>query len=125
MQHNVVLVIDDESPVREAVADILDFEKINVLSAANGFEGLKIYQERHNEIQLVLLDLSMPGMSGEETFRELRQFDAEVKVILSSGYTEAEVIDQFEQLGVVDFLKKPYDLAHLVAVINRHLPENR
>ena len=47
MQHHV-LVIDDESPVREAVADILDFEKINVLSAANGFEGLKIYQERHN-----------------------------------------------------------------------------
>ncbi len=64
-------MIDDEEPVRTAVTDILEMKGLHVLAASNGREGLAIYRRQQANILLVLLDLSMPGMSGEETFREL------------------------------------------------------
>jgi CheY-like chemotaxis protein len=69
----------------------------------------------------VLLDLSMPGMSGEETFRQLRALDSEVRIILSSGYDEGEVSARFAGQGLTGFVQKPYDVARLTAAIRQHL----
>ena len=66
---SLVLLIDDEEPVRTAVRDMLDLEDIRVLSAANGQAGITLFQERQDDIDLVLLDLSMPGISGEEALK--------------------------------------------------------
>jgi len=85
-----VLVIDDESAVRETLRDIFQLEGIAMLDASDGASGLALYRAHAPEIDLVLLDLSMPGMSGEETFRALRQMNPQVKLILVSGYTESE-----------------------------------
>lgn len=60
-------------------------------------------------IGVVLLDMKMPGMSGEETYRILRQVDPNIKVILSSGYNESEVSQHFNEHGVMAFLQKPYN----------------
>ena len=116
-----ILVIDDEEPVREAVTDILEMEGLNVLTAANGQIGVELFRERAARIGLVLLDLSMPGMSGEETFVQLRQIDPNVRVILSSGYNQIEATQRFIGLGLAGFIQKPYDAETLIESICQHL----
>jgi DNA-binding NarL/FixJ family response regulator len=73
------------------------------------------------EIGLVLLDLSMPGMPGDETLRRLREISPDIQVILSSGYSEAEATRRFTGLGLVGFIQKPYDAASLVEAVQEHL----
>lgn len=115
-----VLVIDDEEPVREAVSDILELEGIEVLTAVDGSSGVAVYQENQAQIGLVLLDLSLPDIRGLQVFSHLKEIDPEVRVILSSGYSEHEAVQGFEP-GLVDFLQKPYQLDTLVQVVNRYL----
>ena len=117
----LVLVIDDEEPVREAVADILGMEGVDVLQAADGLKGIDVYRSRMAEIDLVLLDLSMPGLSGEETLKKLHQIDPQVRILLSSGYSESEVTRGLDQNGLVGFLQKPYRMDTLLEEVNRHL----
>ena len=113
-----VLVIDDETSIREVVADILISEGIAVLVAAGGEEGIALYQQQQARIGLVLLDMKMPGISGEETFRRLRALDPAVQVILSSGYTEIEINDYFHNADIVAFLQKPYDITQLLQSVH-------
>ncbi|MEZ4645382.1 MAG: PAS domain S-box protein [Chloroflexota bacterium] len=117
----LVLLIDDEEPVREAVADILASVDVSVLTAANGMEGVALYREHAAEINLVILDLSMPGMSGEETFQQLRRIDPHVQVILSSGYNRSEATRRFSGKGLVTFLQKPFSSTVLINTVQQHL----
>jgi PAS domain S-box-containing protein len=123
MTQPLVLVIDDELPVRDAVTDILDLEGLPVLTAPDGHAGIELYRQRQADIGLILLDLSMPGLNGEETFRELRQINARVHVLLSSGYSQDEVTARFAGLNDVGFIQKPYDAEQLVAMIKRYLTQ--
>lgn len=118
---SLVLVIDDEEPVLEAVTDILALDGIEVMTASGGEVGLGIYRENKAEIKLVLLDLSMPGMNGEETFQALREFDPTVRVVLSSGYDEREAKGRFADTGLADFLQKPYDIDALTKKVRQYL----
>ncbi len=118
---SLVLVIDDEAPVREAVTDILELDGWPVLTAPNGAAGIALYRERQAEVGLVLLDLSMPDLSGEETFHELRKINPDVRVALSSGYNEAEATRQFAGQGLAGFIQKPYDAAKLVKEVRKYL----
>ncbi|HXW01551.1 MAG TPA: response regulator [Anaerolineae bacterium] len=118
---SVVLVIDDEEAVREAVSDILEFEGIRVLTAVDGMVGIELFKAHHQEVCLVLLDLSMPGLNGADTFQALRQIDPAVRVVLSSGYDEAEATRQFVGQGLVGFLQKPYNMRHLVKKVKEYL----
>jgi signal transduction histidine kinase/ActR/RegA family two-component response regulator len=118
----LVLVIDDEEPVREAVSDILREEGIETLQAEDGRSGLELYQAHLLEIGLVILDLSMPGMSGQETFRELRQLNSAVPVLLSSGYSREEVARSFGDEGAASFLQKPYSIADLIRKVQELMP---
>ncbi len=120
-----VLVIDDEEPVRMAVTDMLELAEIRVLSAADGQSGITLFEARKEEIDLVLLDLSMPGLGGEETLNELQKIDPGIKVVLSSGYNKAEVARRFEGKGLVGFIAKPYTLSTLIEGISMHLETSR
>jgi two-component system cell cycle sensor histidine kinase/response regulator CckA len=84
-----------------------------VLLAADGREALEVYGEHRGEIVLVLLDLTMPRMNGEETFRELRRVNPAVQVVMSSGYTENDITSRFAGKGLAGFIHKPYTLALL------------
>jgi PAS domain S-box-containing protein len=117
----LVLVIDDEEAVREAVTDILELHGLDVVTAADGQTGIELFRQRSQEISLVLLDLSMPGLSGQETFRALRGIDPTVPVILSSGYNEHEATRRFVGKGLAGFLQKPYNLEGLVEKIQQYL----
>jgi DNA-binding NtrC family response regulator len=117
----LVLVIDDERAVREAVADILELEGIGALTAANGDEGIALYQAHASEIELVLLDLSMPGKSGRDTFAALQEFDPDVNIMLSSGYSEADATQGLASPPLVGFLQKPYRLDTFVQRLQKFL----
>lgn len=117
----LVLVVDDESAIRESVTDILTIEGIQVITAANGIDGIAYFRQQQEQIGLVLLDLKMPGMSGEETLRVLRQINAQVKVILSSGYNETEVSHLFHKGEILAFLQKPYPSALLIQQVHSAL----
>ncbi|MCA9972873.1 MAG: PAS domain S-box protein [Anaerolineales bacterium] len=116
----VVLVIDDEAPVREALVDILSLDDIRTLTAVDGQAGLDLYQAHRDEIALVILDLSMPGLSGEETFRRLRQIDPGVRVLLSSGYSQVEVASRLDEEPTA-FIQKPYNATRLLQTVGNLL----
>jgi len=120
-KNNIVLLIDDEAHVHEAVEDILEMVDISVLTAGDGQTGIDLYREREDDIGLIILDLSMPGLSGYQTFLKLREINTTVNVMLSSGYSQEEIHEQFANEVVADFLSKPYDINVLIEKVRHHL----
>jgi PAS domain S-box-containing protein len=114
-----VLLIDDEEAVRDMVGEVLEHEGVSVLRAEDGAKGLAVFREKHQRIDVVLLDLSMPGLSGEETFRRLREVDPGVRVILSSGYDRDEARGRFGTGSPAGFIQKPYRPEQLMEEIGR------
>jgi PAS domain S-box-containing protein len=115
----LVLLIDDEDVVREMVGEVLAQEGFEVLSAADGASGVALFRENRERVAVVLLDLSMPGMSGEETYARLREEDPGVRVILSSGFDRHEATSRFAAAGPSGFIQKPYRPEQLLAEIDR------
>ena len=114
-----VLVIDDEPVVRHMVGEVLAQEGFSVLDAEDGAGGIELFRENRERIDVVLLDLSMPGLSGEETFKRLLELDPGVRVILSSGYDQHEAMLRFTAGGPAGFIQKPYRPQQLLAEIER------
>lgn len=113
----VVLVVDDEQAIREAVRDILELVNADTLLAANGHEGLALYQANHERIRLIILDLRMPIMSGVETYHALRAHGATVPIVLSSGYDDKISGIDFDADAQLSLLRKPYALDALLATV--------
>ncbi len=112
-----VLVVEDEPAVRSVVKVTLERFGYRVLLAVNGVEALKVFQQAPDQVAVVLLDWTMPLMSGEETLHHLRAIRPDVPVLLSSGYNQAEFIERFAVQGLAGFIGKPYSAATLVAKI--------
>jgi two-component system cell cycle sensor histidine kinase/response regulator CckA len=94
-----------------------------VLTAQDGRQAVDLYRERAGEIALVLLDLTMPHMNGEEAYRELRQINPDVRVVLASGYSESDIASRFAGKGLAGCLQKPYTLAKLRSLLSSVMPE--
>ena len=120
----IVLLVDDEDSVRTLGARMLERIGFQVLVASDGQEALELYQVRQGEIVLVLLDLTMPYMDGEETFQQLRCFDPQVRVVMTSGYTETEMALRFTGQPRCGFLQKPYTLEGLTQCLREALGES-
>ncbi len=101
--------------------EMLTPQGMTVLTAEAGAAGVSLYKDRHADIGLVLLDYSMPEMSGEETFKELRKINPDVPVLLSSGFGQEEATRRFKGLGLTGFIQKPYRLDTLLAEVRRCL----
>jgi PAS domain S-box-containing protein len=112
-----VLVVDDEPLVRSLARRVLERGGYGVLVAEDGHEAVQIYEERCQEIDVVLLDLTMPRMGGEEALRELQRIRGDVRVILSSGFSREEATTRYANMGLAGFLQKPYDGADLKQAI--------
>lgn len=108
-----VLVVDDEPAVREVVRLALERIGCQVTMAAAGTEAIELYRNRRSEIDLVLLDLMLPGMSGAEVFRALRALCPEVRVLLMSGHSEEGTEADLLRAGALRLLRKPFSLAEL------------
>jgi len=117
-----LLLIDDEEVVREMVTEVLAHEGVEVVATGDGERGLELFGEHGAGIDVVLLDLSMPGLSGEETFARLSAKAPGVPVVLSSGYDHAEAMRRFEGRAPAGFIQKPYRPEQLLAEIHRCVP---
>ncbi|MHB8772946.1 MAG: PAS domain S-box protein [Syntrophales bacterium] len=116
-----ILLVDDDPVVRSVASQMLAKLGFRVLTANNGLEGLKVFRTQGAEIVCVVLDLMMPEMGGEETFRELRNLRSDVRVILSSGYNEQDATRRFVGRGLAGFIQKPYTTANLRNALQRVL----
>jgi PAS domain S-box-containing protein len=113
-----VLLVDDEQAIRDVAGRMLEQAGYTVLRAADGNEAVSLFGDRKDEIGCVLLDLTMPRKGGEETFRELKGIRPDVRVVVSSGYSEQEVAQRFAGEDVAGFVQKPYLFATLVSRVS-------
>jgi len=118
-----ILLVDDEEVVRDVERRRLEKMGFTVLTAANGPEAIDIFRDHASEIRVVLLDLTMPGMGGDEVFHELRKIRPDVKVIISSGYGEQELRERFDGQTLAGVLQKPYRMNVLIAKLHEALTE--
>jgi CheY-like chemotaxis protein len=119
----VILFVDDEAQLRRSAARILNGSGFETLLAANGREAIAIFEARAGAIDAVLLDMAMPELGGKQTYAALRRIRADVRVILSSGYDEAEARDRVASPGLAGFLQKPYSASELVGCIRKVIDE--
>jgi two-component system, cell cycle sensor histidine kinase and response regulator CckA len=119
--HGVVLLADDEQSIRSMGRRILERFGFQVLLAADGREAVEQFTKHREEIRLVVLDMTMPHLDGEACFRELRRIDPNVKVIMTSGYSEQDVVSRFVGKGLAGFVQKPYKTADLMPVVQNVL----
>jgi two-component system, cell cycle sensor histidine kinase and response regulator CckA len=116
-QRRLVLVIDDEPWVRATARRMLEHLGYSVVEAADGKAGLDAFGARLPEISAVLVDMTMPEMSGEEVLRELRRVGPDVPVIVSSGFTDGEATLRLSGERSVAFLEKPYTVQQLAKLM--------
>jgi CheY-like chemotaxis protein len=116
-----VLIVDDEEMIREICLEMFSELGFEALAAASGEEALCIFREQADRINLVLMDHSMPGMSGFVLFKELRKIRPNIPVMLASGYSEEEVTGSFKGLGLNGFIQKPFNLTRLSDKVQRVL----
>ncbi len=109
-----ILCIDDELPIHTIVTDMLEEYGMTVICANTGAEGLQIFEKSFSDIDLVILDLAMPGLSGKEVFKKLKKINPLVKVLLTSGYKQDKRVKEALILGINGFLKKPFTLESLI-----------
>ncbi len=116
-----ILVVDDERVIREVTQAMLVRAGFTVLTCSDGEEAVVLFQERDAEIDAVVLDLMMPGLSGDEVLRSLRAIRPDLPVVVSSGYTAHALDGLVDAVGEVAFLQKPYTVLELVGTVQKAL----
>ena len=116
-----VLVCDDEELILEMTTDFLEIDGHQVYACEDGESGLERYQQMKDEIDLVLIDMIMPGIDGVELFSKLSEVNPSVKVILSSGFPANDQIRELLDNGLSGFLQKPYRKQELSDEVKRVL----
>jgi PAS domain S-box-containing protein len=112
-----ILLVDDEDSIRLVAKRILEQLGYRILPAATGAEALEIFRRERHGIDLVILDMIMPGLGGGETYRELKEIDPAVKVLLSSGYSLDGETRELMAAGARGFIQKPYRIAALSRLV--------
>jgi len=116
-----ILVVDDEENIRFLARDILEGEGYRVLLAEDGARALEIYREHQGEIRLVVLDLIMPKLGGEEVFLKMKEMDPGVHVLVSSGYSQEGKAQEILSGGALGFVQKPFHVRDLISQVRQGL----
>jgi CheY-like chemotaxis protein len=119
-----VLLVDDEAMIRNLGRTILQRNGYEVMVAEDGQEAVELFQQHHARIDLVILDLTMPRLSGRDTLRELRQIVPDVAVLFASGYS-AEQVTEAERDAVLGFINKPYRPQELATTVRAALNKKK
>ena len=115
----LILVVDDEPPIREALVRTLESYNYRCFIAEDGSDALALYFARREEIDVVLTDLAMAQMDGVQLVRNLRRVDPNVRVVVSSGHIQREVAQELQSLGVSDLIEKPYNADQLLRALQK------
>ncbi len=108
-----ILIADDDESVRALCARMLERLGFTVITAVDGSVALDVYRQRRDEIDLVILDLTMPHMDGVEAFSALRRENSKLKIVLASGYSEEDVASRVAGKGLSGVIQKPYTISKL------------
>ena len=115
-----ILLVDDEELIRIVANKMLEEMGYDVLLAENGQKAVEIFKKKHAEIDLVIMDMIMPEMNGHDAFIKMCEIDKNCKVLISSGFSKDENLEELKKLGLAGFIRKPYrdyQLSQLVAEI--------
>lgn len=118
-----ILIADDEEDVRDLVESVLLKGGYRVITACDGVQAINIFKSIGGEIDAVILDLSMPNLSGAEALNEIRALSTTVPVILSSGFSEDDVTERFSEIHASGFIQKPYRPKALLDIVSEVLPQ--
>jgi len=121
----LILVVDDEPPIREALVRTLESYNYRCFTAEDGSDALALYFTRRGEIDVVLTDLAMAQMDGVKLVRSLRRIDPAVRVVVSSGHIQREAAEELESLGVDVCIEKPYNAEQLLRALRKVLDRNQ
>jgi two-component system cell cycle sensor histidine kinase/response regulator CckA len=111
-----ILVVDDETLMLRLLEKFFSQHGYHVLCASDGDQAIEIYRRYKPRIDAVLLDIRLPKTTGEEVFRRMKEENAAVKVVIASGYLEADIKSDLTFAGVKRFVNKPYVLNELLEV---------
>ena len=119
--NETILLVDDEEFIRELGVDVLGRAGYTVLTASNGENALKLYHQERTRIDLVILDLIMPGMGGSKCLEELLKMDPDTRVLIASGYAPDGPTKGALDTGAKGFVSKPYDTSQLLQLVRKIL----
>jgi len=120
-----ILIVDDEADILDIGQNTLEQFGYTVLMARSGEEAVETYSRRGREIDLVILDLGMPGMGGERCLRELLRMNPSVKVLIASGYAATQTVQGILEAGATGFMAKPYRLEDMLKKVREVLDGER
>ena len=110
-----ILIVDDEEIIRDTASRILEYCGYTVLTASDGEQGIDLFRKEHQHIDGIILDMSMPRMSGLDALGELKKIDPSAKILLSSGFRDDPRVQECISIGVGGFIQKPFTLSEFAA----------
>ncbi|MCP4134351.1 MAG: PAS domain S-box protein [bacterium] len=113
----LVMVVEDDEIIRETARTILEECGFDVIQVEDGITGIELFKQYQNAIKLVILDMVMPKMSGEETYLEMKKIKPGVKVLMTSGFKQDERVEKVLKLGLRGFVQKPYTIEKLAKAV--------
>ena len=116
-----VLYVDDEIALRRLAECSLGERGYRVTTCSHATEGIGLYRENHDDIDLVILDMLMPGMTGLDALAAMRGINPKIRAVLSSAYVPGQDADDVCMHGFADFLPKPFEPEDLIAMVARHV----
>jgi CheY-like chemotaxis protein len=119
-----ILLVDDEEFIRELGVDVLGQAGYTVLTASNGEQALEVYRKEQAHIDLIILDLIMPGMGGKKCLAELHKIGPQARVLIASGYSPDASTKGALETGAAGFINKPYDNKQLLDLVRKVLDKN-
>ena len=120
----LILLADDEESVRNYTQDILKALNYKVITVKDGTNAIEVYKKRHNDIDIVILDLIMPGMGGVETYNEMKEIDPELNVIFISGYNQ-DKIDVITSSPNTSLIHKPFEIKTLSDALKQYVSQRQ
>jgi len=120
-----ILIVDDEATIRGFSSKALGHFGYSVIDCSSGEDALEIYTEQHNDIDLILLDIGMPGMGGYKCFEELLKINPDARIMITTGYSKDEKVQRALSAGAASYLGKPYKLSFLLKSVRKTLDEKR
>jgi two-component system cell cycle sensor histidine kinase/response regulator CckA len=123
-RNELIFVVEDEEDIRSFICEVLPGHGYRILSAENGDQALAIYREHWREITLVILDMVMPNLGGEEAFLKMKEINPRIKAMLSTGYSQDGRAGEIIGKGIKGFIQKPYDFHQLLAKLRQILDQD-
>jgi len=111
--------VDDEAVIRDTVKSFLEDSGYEVVVAENGMVGLDIFKKMHHELDLVIMDMMMPEMNGEDCFNAMKSIDPAARIIISSGFTRDADIERIKNKGLIGIMRKPFRLSELIEIVSK------